>query len=131
MNKTFTILLLALILGFAAKAQKTEVLYFKADLACCRAKACDALESEVKSIIESNFNDGIVQFTSVIISNAANAALVEKYNARSQTVVIVTKQGQNETSMDISDLVRNYNRNRDRENFQKDLLAKISENDKQ
>ncbi len=130
MNKTLAILLFALVLGFTAKAQKTEVLYFKADLACCRARACNALESDLKRIIESNFNDGKVQFTSVRISSAANTALVEKYNARSQTVVIVNTHGQTETSKDISDMVRNYSRTRDRANFQKDLLAKISENAK-
>ncbi len=128
MTKLLAIALMMLVWGGSAFAQKMEVLYFKADLACCRAKACDALESDLKSIMESNFNDDNIEFTTVKISDAANKALVEKYNAGSQTVIVLTTQKGDET--DITDVVRNYSRKRDKANFEKELLARLLENDK-
>lgn len=130
MTKLFAMAFMTLVLGLSASAQTMEVLYFKADLACCRARACDALESNLKSIIESNFKDDNIQFTTVKISDAANKALVEKYNAGSQTVIVVTTHRRNETITNITDIVRNYSRNRDRENFEKELLTRLSENAK-
>jgi len=130
MKNLFVIMLFTLLMGISASAQKREVLYFKADLACCRAKACDELESDLKSIMESNFKAENVQFRSVKISDAANKALVEKYNAGSQTVVVVTTHRRNETARDISDIVRTYTRTRDRANFEKELLTRLSENAK-
>ena len=127
MSKTVAILGVILFIGLAASAQKTEVIYFKAELACCQATACNSLESDVKAVIESHYKSGDVQFTAVKISDQANKALVEKYNAKSQTVVIVSKTKKSETVMDVSDVVRNYSRTRDKANLEKDLLAKLTE----
>jgi hypothetical protein len=126
MKKLFILLVFALSAAASANAQKVEVLYFKADLACCRARACDNLEKDVKSMIEDTYKEGDLKFTTVRISDEANKALVEKYKAGSQTVVIVTTRRRNESSMDISDIVRAYSRNRDKANFEKELLARIS-----
>lgn len=127
MKKTFAVLIMTLLLGLSASAQKAEVMYFKADLACCRERACNALESDVKAILESNFKNGDIKFSTVKISDEANKALVEKHNARSQTVVIVSNGRRNETVVDASDIVRNYSRNRDKATLEKELLAKVSE----
>ncbi len=127
MKKTLAIFIMTLLVGLAASAQKAEVVYFKADLACCRERACNALESDVKAVLESNFNNGDVKFSSVRLSDETNKALIEKHNATSQTVVIVAKNRRAETVVDVSDIVRNYSRNRDRATFEKELLAKVAE----
>jgi DNA-binding protein len=118
---------MTLLMGMSASAQKAEVLYFKADLACCMARACDAVESDVKAVIESNFNNGDIKFSSVKISDEVNKSIVEKHNARSQSVVIVAKGKNAETVLDVSDIVRNYSRSRDKATLEKELLAKVSE----
>ncbi len=126
MKKLFILFSIALFAGLNANAQKIEVLYFKADLACCRARACDNLEKDVQSMIGAAYKADDLKFTTVQISDEANNALVEKHNARSQTVVIVTTHRRKETVTDISDIVRIYSRNRDKTNFEKELLARIS-----
>lgn len=118
---------MTLVMGLSASAQKLEVMYFKAELACCRAKACDTLESDVKAVIESNFQNGDVVFSTIKISDETNRPLVEKHKAKSQSVVVLAKSGQSETVVDVSDIVRNYSRTRDKATFEKELLAKVSE----
>ena len=127
MKKTLAIFILTLLAGLSASAQKAEVMYFKADLACCRAKACDDIESEVKAVIESNFKNGDVKFSTVRISDEANKGLIEKHNAKSQTVVLVAKNKKGETAENITDIVQNYSRFRDKALLEKELLAKVSE----
>jgi len=114
-----------MLIGLNSVAQKTEVLYFKANLPCCPGRACNALETDVKSFIESNFNNETVVFKQVKISDEANAELVTKHNARSQTVVIVTKE--NNSAIDVSDIVKKYSRNKNKEEFEGKLVAKINE----
>lgn len=127
MKTILAIFVMTLLMGLSASAQKAEVMYFKAELACCRARACDMLESDVKAVIESNFTNGDVKFSAVKLSDEANKSLVEKLNARSQSVVIMAKNGSSETVVDVSDIVRNYSRSRDKATLEKDLLAKVSE----
>ena len=120
------ILLVVVFAGLTATAQKIEVLYFKADLACCRARACDNLEKDIQSMIEGAYKSGAVKFSAVRISDEANNALVEKYKAGSQTVVVVTTHRRTETITDISDIVRAYSRNRNKATFENELLARLS-----
>lgn len=126
MKSKILLIFIALFAGFTATAHKVEVLYFKADLACCRARACDALERDIKSVIESTYKAGDVKFTSVKISDQTNKTLVENYKAGSQTVVIVSTHRRNETVTDITDIVKAYSRNRDKANLEKELVALIS-----
>ncbi len=128
MKKVFVIVLMTVVLGITASAQKMEVLYFKADLACCRAKACDDMESVLRSIIENKFKEDNITFTSVRISDTGNKELVKKFNAGSQTVVLVTTRGNNQTSTDLSDVVKTYSRSRNKVVFEQDVLARITEN---
>jgi aspartyl/asparaginyl-tRNA synthetase len=116
-----------MLMASALSAQKAEVLYFKADLACCMARACDALENDVKAFVETNYNGQNVVFREIRISDHNNADLVAKHKARSQTVVVVAKKRNNETVVDISDIVRKYSRTRNKPEFETELLAKINE----
>lgn len=104
---------------------ETEILYFKANLSCCKARACNALEADVKSVIEKYFAKKIISFKVVKLADDANKALIEKYNAKSQTVVIVKKK--KETATDVSAIVRDYAIKKDKEKFEKELKNKISE----
>jgi len=108
-------------------AQKVEVLYFKAALPCCKAAACNNLENEVKDIIEKNFAKKAVTFKQVALADQANKALVEKYDAKSQTVVLVITKKKKQTSVDVSDIVRRYTRTNDKAVFEKELTDKINE----
>jgi hypothetical protein len=128
MKRSFVILMFfALFMGLTSIAQKAEVLYFKAELACCRARSCNALESDVKTAVEKNFTNGDVTFRVLKLADAANKDLVEKYHARSQTVVVVATKRKKETTVDISDIVRDYSRNRNRDVFEQNLVAKVNE----
>lgn len=127
MKKSLLTLAALMLIGFASVAQKAEVLYFKAELACCKAKACNALEGDVKALVEKNFTSEKVTFLEVKLADESNKELVDKYNAKSQTVVIVSKKRKKETSIDVSDIIRNYSRSQNKEDFEKELIAKINE----
>ena len=114
---------------FAQSNKKSvEVLYFKANLACCKAKACNALEGNIKSIIDKNYPNGNVNFKVVKLADEANKEMVDKYKAQSQTVVIVSKKKKKEVSVDVSDLVNTYAKDNDQAKFEMALTAQINEN---
>src|SRR5574344_80463 len=75
-------------IGLFAQKNKVEVLYFKAQLSCCKAASCNKIENEIKDIIKKNFEGKAVGFKQVLLSDQANKALIEKYNAKSQTVIL-------------------------------------------
>lgn len=129
MKRIFFIFSIIILSSLSALAQKTEVLYFKAQLGCCMARACDQLQNDIKTMLTENFKNGEVIFTEVKLNDPANAELVKKYNARSQTVVIV-KKAATETHQDISQDVRSYQRSNNKEEFEKKLLASINEKQK-
>lgn len=122
-------LLLVLILSMSsmsfAQKNKTEVLYFKAPLSCCQARACDALEADIKSIIENNYKDGSVVFKVVKTNDQNNKQLVEKYKAKSQTVIIENTKRKKTKSIDVSDIVRKYTRSKDKVALENDLINAI------
>jgi len=134
MKKVSSLFILFAIVAFSAtnllasgKAQ-TEVLYFKDQLGCCQARSCDALEKNVKEFIEKNFSSDQVAYKQVDLKDKANAELVKKHKAKSQTVVVITKNKKGaEKAVDISDVIRNYNRSRSLENLEKELVEKIKE----
>ncbi|HNW90079.1 MAG TPA: hypothetical protein PKN48_10475 [Bacteroidales bacterium] len=128
--KKVTLLLAFLIIStsalFAQSAKgKAEVLYFKANLACCKAKACNVLEADIKTIVEKNYPKGNVVFKEIKLAEESNKALVEKYQAGSQTVVIVKKKKKNETSINVTDIVKNYLLDQNKETLEKELVAQI------
>jgi hypothetical protein len=127
MRKILLAVAIVTLSSIASIAQKAEVLYFKANLGCCQARACSAVEGEVKQIIESNFSADKVLFNTVMIADEQNKYLVEKHSAKSQTVVIVAKKKKKEIIIDVSDIIRNYNRNKSKEELETQLIAKINE----
>jgi len=129
MKKSILLLMIALFASSVLFAQtKTgivELLYFKADLACCKARACNALEAEIKGVIEKNYPGKEVVFRQVKLSDQTNKPLVDKYNAHSQSVILVYKNKKKVRYLDISDLVQTYNVNKDLPAFENQLSAKI------
>jgi len=132
MKKIPFLLLLSFVLMAAmasAKEKKNviEVLYFKANLACCKAKACNALEGKVKEIVDKNWADGSVTFRQVKLTDSTNTELVKKYNAQSQTLILVKTNKKKEVSLDISAILQEYAKTNDAQKFETDFTAKINE----
>ena len=126
MKKTILMAVAVFLFAGITSAQKVEVLYFKANLACCHARACNNLENQVKQVVESNYENGDVVFKSVRLSDANNAELVQKYNANSQTVVIVSNKKRKQEIVDASEMVRNLRRTRNQADFEKDFTEAIN-----
>ncbi|MDD3875575.1 MAG: hypothetical protein PHT69_03085 [Bacteroidales bacterium] len=125
MKKTFLVLFTMSLIGLSSYAQKVEVLYFKADLACCAARACANLEGQVKAVVEENFNNRDVVFKSIRIADPENAALIEKYSARSQTVIIRSLKRRSVNFTDATTMVRDFSRSQDQEAFKQSFLSAI------
>lgn len=121
--KNVSVIILIAFMAIASKGfgQKANVFYFKADLSCCQARACDQLQSDVKSIVEKHFSSEEVVFQKIKLDSKSNKSLVKKYDAKSQTVVVVN----NDKSMDISDLVATYQRSRSKKEAEQKIVDKI------
>jgi hypothetical protein len=124
----FALLLASTSLLAQSKNTKAVVMYFKADLACCKARACASIENDIKAIVEENFQNGNVVFSSIRISDPENAAMVEQYKAKSQTVMIVVSKKKKVSSVEASELVSKYVRDRDKEAFEKEFVQLINAN---
>lgn len=131
MKKSLLILVLAIFSFSVTFAQKrgvtVEVLYFKANLACCKAASCNALEGKVKTLVLETYDTTKVKFKEIKIADETNAELVKKYNAQSQTVIIVKKRKGKETFVNISDIVSAYNTSKEEETFNTSFKAKMDE----
>jgi hypothetical protein len=132
MKKTILMLTLAffaITVTTVAQQKKVpaEVLYFKANLACCKAKACDALEATVRSIIEKNWADGSVTFRQIKLSDTTNNELIKRYDAQSQTLLLVVTKKKIKFSTDLSAILRFFVSSNDTAKFEKDLIDNISE----
>jgi hypothetical protein len=131
MKKIPFLLLLSFLLMVATASAKDkknviEVLYFKANLACCKAKACNALEANVKEIVDKNWTDGSVTFRQVKLSDSTNAELVKKYNAQSQTLILVKSTRKKDASLDISTILQEYAKTNDAQKFENEFTAKVN-----
>ena len=96
-------------------------------MACCKARACAAVENDVKTIVENNFKECNVVFKSVRIADPENASLVEQYNAQSQTVIIVVQKKKKFTSVDATLLVREFIQKQDKPAFETAFVKMIQE----
>ncbi|MBN2890244.1 MAG: hypothetical protein JXL97_00115 [Bacteroidales bacterium] len=130
MKQIFLILFVSIIASssiFAQKSKKTvEVLYFKANLTCCQAKACNTIEADIKKIIEDNYDENVT-FKQVKLDDEANKPLIERFNAKSQTVVLVkyfrTKE---KATVDVSEIVKQYAYDKKVEDFSKKFTEQIN-----
>ncbi|MFW5852155.1 MAG: hypothetical protein ACOCWB_08025 [Bacteroidota bacterium] len=112
-------------IAFSQSAQ-TEVLYFKADLPCCPARACNLLENNLQSLIEKNVPSEKVAFRVVKLSDTTHAEIVEHFDAKSQTVIIVKDRFLlKDVEIDISDIVAQYARSRNKEEIETEIVQKI------
>jgi len=131
MKKSFIFLAIGILASTLILAQpkknNVEVLYFKATLACCKARACNTLEAEIKNIVEKNYPNGQVLFKQIKLDDAANKKLIEQYKAKSQTVIIVAKTKKKEYSKDVSDIIQTYIQNQNKALLEEQLKAKINE----
>ncbi len=127
----FLLLLSFIIMAPVASAKEKknaiEVLYFKANLACCKARACNALEGKVKEIVDKNWTDGNVSVRQVKLSDSTNAGLVKKYNAQSQTLILVKTNKKKEAFLDISAILQEYAKTNDAQKFETEFTTKINE----
>jgi len=113
--------------AFGQSGKKSvEVLYFKANLACCKARACNALQADIDSVLIKYFPDKKIELKVIRLAEEANKDFVAKYNAKSQTVVIVKKKGKKETATDVSSIVQEYAKTYNKEKFENELKGKIS-----
>lgn len=136
MKKTFLILFLAIIAGTASifaqqKKSGIEVLYFKANLACCKARACNTLEAKVQEIIEKNWTDGTVKFRQVKLSDTLNNQLIDMYHAQSQTLIIEKTTKKKVISRDATSILQEFAKTNDAATFQKNLNDLVNEIAKQ
>jgi hypothetical protein len=90
-----------------SKNKSVEVLYFKARQCACKTRACNALENQVRSIIDQDFPDKNIEFKQVWLDDKKSAAIIEKYHATGQTVVMVRTKRKKEWSTDLTEPVKN------------------------
>jgi len=131
MKKLVLLLGVILITNFVfSQGRKTsaEVLYFKADLSCCQAKSCNMLEGTIKDIIKKHYTNGKVTFKEVKLSDPANEELIKKYNAVSQTVIIVVTKRKKIKELNASSIVENYKKDNNFNKFEKDFTELININ---
>ncbi len=113
-------------ISFGQSQKNTEVLFFKPNLSCCKARACDKLAGNIKKIVETNFPAKEIVFHTILIAKQENKGLVDKYNVKSQKVVVVKNRmlGKDKV-VDISDIVAKYPRAKNKEEAEKEIVDKI------
>ncbi len=113
---------------FAQSSKTTiDVLYFKANLTCCKARACNMLQSDLDSVLIKYYPKNNIGFKVVMLADVANKDLVAKYNAKSQTVVFVKTKGKKETSKNVSSIVETYAGNQNKDLFEKDIKESLNQ----
>ncbi len=99
---------LILLVSVIMYSQNAEFYYFKANLSCCQARACNALEGELKSLIETSFPKGDVKFKTIMIADENNKDIINKYQAKSQTCILIVKKRNSEFWYDMTPFVKKY-----------------------
>lgn len=89
---------------------------------------CNALEDQVKSVIEKEFPDKGIEFKRVWLNEKENEALIQKYSAKQQTVVMVKKKKDKETVTDLTEIVHQYSLKKNQEEFEQQMKTTIAEN---
>ena len=128
MKKVIVSLLMVLLVSVFAFGQKNnsvEVLYFKANLACCKARACNALQSDVDSVIIKYLAEKNIQFRVIMMADTTNKELIKKYKAKSQTVILVKTKRKKETTIDLTQIVASYKKHKDKTRFEEEMKAEM------
>ena len=112
---------------FGKSKENVEVLYFKAKQCACKTMTCNALEDQVKSLINKEFPDRNIIFKRVWLNEKENDALIQKYSAKPQTVVLVKMKKEKETVTDLTEIVKDFATKQNKEKFETELKIKISE----
>jgi len=63
----------------------------------------------------------------VALADEANKALIDKYNAQSQTVILVRTIKKKEFATDLTPIVQAYKQSNDKAKFEQEMKAKIEE----
>ena len=126
MKRTVVLILVAAFVS-ATFAQKADILYFKANLPCCQAAACDALQNEVQAIISRNFKKSEVRMLVVKLTDEKNKSLIEKHQAKSQTLILEFRNNKKKP-VDLSDILRAYLRINDRKQLESSIVERIKQN---
>ena len=113
---------------FGKSKEMVEVMYFKAKQCACKTMTCNALEDQVKAAIEKEFPGENIEFKRVWLNEKENEALIQKYSAQPQTVVMVKKKKDKETVTDLTEIVRQYSLKKNQEEFEQQLKTTIAEN---
>ncbi len=121
----FAVLLIFSTSAFGNPETEVEAMYFKANLACCKARACNALQADVAEAVSKYSDEKIVSFKVIKLSDKDNKELVDKYDAKSQTVVIYNKE--EDKAIDVTSIVNKYKRDRNKQQLEKELKKKIDE----
>lgn len=111
-----------------SKNKSVEVLYFKAKQCACKTRACNALENKLKTIIEEDFPDKNIEFKQVWLNEKENEALIEKYHAKAQTVIMVKTKRKKEWITDLTEPVQNLTNMGKTETAKTELIKLIAEN---
>lgn len=111
-----------------SKNKSVEVLYFKAKQCACKTRVCDALEGQIKTLIEKDFPGENIEFKRVWLNDKENTALIEKYQAKPQTVVLVKTKRKKEWSTDLTQQVKNLTVRGKTETAETELKTLIAEN---
>jgi hypothetical protein len=115
--------------AFSQSKDKTvEVLYFKAKQCACKTRVCDALEGQIKTLIEKDFPGENIEFKRVWLNDKENATLIEKYNAKAQTVVMVNTKRNKELATDLTETIKNLAVKVKTETAEIELKTLIAEN---
>lgn len=128
--KNILVIGIMLLFSIAISAQNAEFYYFKANLSCCQARACNSLEDELKTIIETNFPKGNVEFITIKIEDEKNKELVEKYNGKSQTCILIVKNKKSNFTYDMTPFVKKYQyaKENERKLREQELVLEIQKN---
>lgn len=63
---------------FGKSKESVEVLYFKAKQCACKTMTCNALEDQVKSVIDKEFQNKNIEFKRVWLNEKENDTLIQK-----------------------------------------------------
>mgnify|MGYP005845648613 CR=1 FL=1 len=127
MKKIFLVFLFSFAILCLAQSQKSsiELLYFKANLPCCKARVCNMLQTEVDSVIIKYYPDKNIKFHLVLLADEENKALIEKYKASSQSVWLVKTKKNKEIATDLTPIVSDYKKHWDKQKFEAEMKAAI------